>query len=98
MTEETPTTETVESDAADTPTDPEPYPESQPAVQGQGNGNTLAALTDTDPDDPRELSKVQRLYVDHAAGRLTDREALRGILAFAAGCDEDVYADEAENG
>lgn len=75
-----------------------PAAESYPDKLDRSRGNTLATLTDTDPDDPRELSKVQRLYVDHAAGRLSDTEALRGILAFAAGCDDDVYADEAENG
>lgn len=60
---------------------------------------TLAALTaDREDGDERELSDAERLYVDHAAGRLTDGQALRSLLALAAGCDDDVYADERQDG
>ena len=100
---ETPTNTTPEN--ARTPGDGEPV---QPDAIEQGqpvatadvssdaepepSRKTLATLTD--PDREGELSLVERLYVDHAAGRVTTDDAMRRLLAFASGCDDDAYADE----
>lgn len=84
----------------DTPREPEaeavsvadvPAPENVPS---ESRRKSLATLTD--PKREGELSLVERLYVDHSAGRISDHDAVNRLLSFAAGCDDDAYADENE--
>jgi hypothetical protein len=59
--------------------------------------NTLANLQATEEGEDRNLTLTERIYVDHAEGRIDDKTALRYLLAAVAGCQDDVYADEREN-
>lgn len=81
---------------------PPEAPTQEPEAQAPGDApregtSTLASLTEHEPGEDRNLTLTERLYVDHAEGRIDDRTALRYLLAAVAGCQDDIYADEREN-
>jgi hypothetical protein len=78
------------------PPDPQ-EPEAQTPGDTREGTSTLASLTEHEPGEDRNLTLTERLYVDHAEGRIDDRTALRYLLAAVAGCQDDIYADEREN-